>query len=329
MLIEREPDGTIRILAPAKVNLFLEVLGRRSDGFHEIETVLCPVSLFDELTFSLRQDPEIELEISLPKDVSWSEDASAELKGDEVAWQIPCGQDNLVHKAARAVQQRLGCKHGANIRLRKQIPASAGLGGGSSDAAAAVVAGLLAWNQWDRQLANKICSQIGSDVPFFLGSESQIGLAKASGRGEKCEAIPAQPALEMIITHPPVGCSTAEIYALCRPTAAPKQAQEIITACESGQFQKIGAALFNALQSPASQTTDWIDRQLSIFATHGAAFALMSGSGSSCFALLEHAESGKSICASAARTGIRRVYQVASWYGDAIERQIAQGGITQ
>ncbi len=314
MIIQRTRDG-VSISAPAKVNLFLEVLGKRSDGYHDVQTLLCPISLFDQLTLEPTDDSEITLRVELPSPLA-TPDSS------DMAWNIPTDEQNLVVRAVRLVQHALETPRGCRIQLRKAIPAAAGLGGGSSDAAAAVVAGLVAFGSWDRVLANKICAQVGSDVPFFLGHPSGMGLMQASGRGEICQFLPCRPNLELVVTHPPVGCSTKQVYQNYAERAEHRSQEEIVAACEDGQFQKIGAHLFNALQLPASLLTDWVDRQLRLFKQCGAAYALLSGSGSSCFALTNELDCRQKLLTECKKLGISRVYFVKSWYGDSIERQL-------
>ncbi len=317
MIIQRTADKII-VLAPAKVNLFLEVLGKRSDGYHEVQTVLCPISLFDRLSFEATEGGEVDFQLRLPDALSTNP-----LQRDDPAWNIPSDQRNLAVRGVRQVQQALGTRRGCRIELTKSIPAAAGLGGGSSDTAAAVVASLLGWDKWNRSLAHDICASIGSDIPFFLGDEQQIGLALATGRGEKCLQIAAQPPLEMLVTHPPIGCSTQQVYLNYVNTAKKHSFSEIVAACETGEPKKIGAELFNALQFPASGLTDWIDRQLKLFATCGAPLAAMSGSGSSCFALSSDSNCEARVRHAAAECGLLRVYSAKAWYGDSIEHQDA------
>lgn len=308
----------IDILAPAKLNLFLEVLGRREDGFHEIETVMCPISLCDRLTVELNASgPAIELDVILPEPSEFSEKYPA-----DAAWKVPSNEDNLVVTAARAVQAALGTQLGCHIRLEKRIPSGAGLGGGSSDAAAIIVACLKLWAQWDRRLATKVAAGLGSDIPFFLGNEERIGMALGTGRGEQCRVLSMEPALDFLMMHPPQGCPTGEIYAGYRSGADPRRSNEIIRACETGQFQKIGAELFNALQSVAARLNPWVDIQLALLRESGLNYSLMTGSGSSCFALLGSHERLAHLMEKANAAEIDRVYSVATWYAPSIEQQL-------
>jgi 4-diphosphocytidyl-2-C-methyl-D-erythritol kinase len=326
MIIKRIADKLV-LSAPAKVNLFLEVLGKRSDGYHEVQTLLCPISLFDQLTFEVRPGGQIEFQLQTPnaeQGLTQPSEPTSALPRPDPAWEIPSDDRNLVVRAVRQVQQALGTTLGCRIVLTKAIPAAAGLGGGSSDAAAAVVASLLGWrNAWDRQLATDICSALGSDVPFFLGDEHQIGLALATGRGESCQQLKHYPPLDLLLTHPAVGCSTQQVYLNYAKPAEVRGFCKIVAACESEEPKKIGAELFNALQFAASSLTDWIERQLQLFASCGAPHALMSGSGSSCFAVIDDASCVARVRQAAAECGLPRVYVAKAWYGDSIEHQEA------
>ncbi|QDV24822.1 4-(cytidine 5'-diphospho)-2-C-methyl-D-erythritol kinase [Aureliella helgolandensis] len=312
--------STIEIFAPAKVNLFLEVLGRREDGFHEIETVMCPISLYDRLLLEPTQSKAIALAVHHPSEAPESSEVS------DPAWNIPSDHRNLVVRAVEEVQLHLGTTQGAKITLHKQIPAAAGLGGGSSDAAAAVVASLLAWGQWDRSLAYAICAKLGSDIPFFLGDACRCGLALATGRGERCEFLPYQPSLNLLITHPPQGCDTAAIYAhyAAQQTlsqTAPASSSQMLTACAKGDQEMIGAALSNALQSSAVCLNGWIDRQLDLFRNCQVQYGLMSGSGSSCFALIDDRLQQQTLRERALKL-VPRVYSATACYHASVEQQL-------
>ena len=195
-------DGSVRIDTPAKLNLFLEVLGKRSDGYHELSTVMCPIDLWDRVEVCPRGDQQVVLELILPDRPSPADEA----------WNIPQNPTNLVVRAVELARSQLAISTGCHIRLEKNIPAAAGLGGASSDAAAAVVASLLLWSQWARRLASHLCAQLGSDLNFFLGSEAGFGLMHATGRGETTRLLPQQPPLAFWMTHPPRGCARVRYF---------------------------------------------------------------------------------------------------------------------
>ena len=317
----------VRVEAPAKLNLFLEVLGEREDGFHQIETLMCPISLCDHLLVeSVAKNDEITLELELP-DLAVFRKVSG---GDsDPAWKIPSGEENLVVRAVRRLRELSGCRDGIRIRLDKQIPAAAGLAGGSSDVAAALVACSHLWGCWDRDLITQICAELGSDIAFFLGDEKQIGMGLAQGRGEVCVQLESRPNLRFLVLHPPEGCPTGEIYQRYQSQGEPREFRKIVDACEVGQVRKIGAELFNALQFPASRYTSWIDRQLDFLRSNGFEFVLMSGSGSSCFGLFlsrellsPGSEEAEAFSQDAKELGIDRVYDVEAWYAPSIERQL-------
>lgn len=166
MIIQDGGIGQIRIGAPAKINVGLKILGRRPDNYHEIWTILQQIDLEDEIVL---QD-ELDLSFSLETDLTG----------------IPDNDDNLCMQAARLLRRETGTKRGAHIHLKKRIPAGAGLGGGSSDAAATLKALNQLWELgWDDNTLRKMASQLGSDVPFFISG----GCCIATGRGEKLQAI--------------------------------------------------------------------------------------------------------------------------------------------
>lgn len=345
-------SGRVSIEAPAKLNLFLEVLGRRADGFHEIETVMLPISICDRLVLERSDAPEIELSVTVPAanagapsargaaEVANAQSDRALLDGalldralldpplldpaqPDRAWLLPPAHNNLVVRAAEATRVALGVEAGCRISLEKHIPAAAGLGGGSSDAAATVVGCMHLWKRWDRRLATRICARLGSDVPFFLGSESGIGLMKATGRGEILTPIDGRPNLRMLVTHPPVGCATQEVYGLYDGSGDKATSARILDACQNGQSQKIGALLLNALQSPASRLNPWIQRQLALMADFGVESSLMTGSGSSCFGVVSSTFNFEAFRTLAATVGVERVYLANAWHADSVESQLA------
>jgi 4-diphosphocytidyl-2-C-methyl-D-erythritol kinase len=313
MLIDVK-GGLISVLAPAKLNLFLEVLGKRADGYHEIESLMCPVSLCDTLELRSTVEPELILDIELPA-------SEAQVENDP-AWDVPSDNRNLVFRAVKCVREHMNVQSGCRIRLKKSIPAAAGLGGGSSDAAAAVVAAMVAWGRWDRRLAARICSELGSDLNLFLGDENHIGLTLAKGRGEDCETLDISPALDFLVTHPPAGCSTSAVYANWRNSGSIRHSSELIEACRTENLDRIGALLFNALQASARTITPWIDNQLKYFQGNQFRYNAMTGSGSSCFALVTETYTMANVRRAANDAGLSRVYAVKSWTQPSIEEQV-------
>lgn len=176
------------ILAPAKINLTLHVLGKRPDGFHDLSTLMVPIDLADRLELTVGG---AEVRVRVP--------GRPELEGE----------GNLCAKAARAFSRRFGVEAGVEVVLHKEVPVAAGLGGGSSDAAAVlrVLAHLHGVDLSDPRLVEAALA-VGSDVPFFL----RCVPALARGRGERLEAAPALPTLHLLIVKPPFGVSAGEAY---------------------------------------------------------------------------------------------------------------------
>ncbi|MCS6995655.1 MAG: 4-(cytidine 5'-diphospho)-2-C-methyl-D-erythritol kinase [Casimicrobiaceae bacterium] len=239
----------LRLAAPAKLNLFLRVLGRRADGYHEIESLLVPVSLADLVEVESTTSGRIEL-IDPPEGLNEHNELSC--------------------RAARALAGLRRERLGARIRLRKRIPSGAGLGGGSSDAAAV----MLALNRlWDLRLPRpelmRIAVSLGADIPFFLGS----GPALVRGIGEMIEPV-SLPNAHWVIAYPGVAAPTAKVYAspLVRRDRAPL-ATRALPASLGG----------NDLQAAACSLVPEIEVLASALRTRGLE-ARMSGSGSALFA---------------------------------------------
>ena len=171
----------------AKVNLALEVLGKRADGYHEIATVLQAVDLFDRIVLG----------------------AADTLSLDTDDPDLPTDDGNLMMRAARLLQKAAGIEAGARIRLQKRIPVAAGLGGGSSDAAATLWGLNRLWKlRWPAARLRELAVELGMDVPFFLGP----GRAVATGRGEQLAALPGGGGYALVLVNPRVPLSTREVY---------------------------------------------------------------------------------------------------------------------
>ena len=192
--------GPLRIRTPAKVNLGLALVGTRSDGYHLLESVFAPIALWDEVELEVRSGAgEIALVCGPPLD--------PELP--EAVREVPTGPENLVWRAARLFCERSGFGASIRIGLRKGIPAGAGLGGGSSDAAA-VLLGLaeLAGRSIDTGELAKWALALGADVPFFLSP----GAALVTGIGERIERLTAVPELALVLVNPGKTLATADVY---------------------------------------------------------------------------------------------------------------------
>ncbi len=258
------PAGTnARIIsAPAKVNLYLELLRKRTDGYHDIATLMSTVNLYDTLEIQAQPNADIQFTCSAPA--------------------IPTGPTNLVVRAALELQSASETKHGASIHLTKRIPHEAGLGGGSSDAAATLAALNALWKlNLTRRELEPIAAKIGSDVPFFLYG----GAAWCTGRGEIVEPLPSCQPLHLVIVKPAVGLSTAEVYRNVQLQDVPQTGDAIRTAFSNRGSEAIAGQLFNRLQSPAFGLQPLVATLYEQLNTCGPLGCLLSGSGSSLFAL--------------------------------------------
>jgi 4-diphosphocytidyl-2-C-methyl-D-erythritol kinase len=262
----REPAGNgpsaVTVWAPAKVNLFLEVIGKRADGYHELRTLMVTVSLYDTLTFSLA--PTGSIRLSCP-----GVDLSA-------------GPENLIVRAADHLRRHTGHDAGADVVLTKRIPLAAGLAGGSTDAAATLVGLNRLWGLGlGRNELATMAADLGSDVAFFLDPPC----AWCTGRGEVVERWPLGARLHLVLVAPPFGLSTAEVYRNLTAPAQPLSGDEMKAAVRAGDVAAIGRFLHNRLQEPAErlrpELADWLDRLTKL----EPAGCLMSGSGSTLFAL--------------------------------------------
>jgi 4-diphosphocytidyl-2-C-methyl-D-erythritol kinase len=254
--------GVIRLYAPAKINLSLEVIGKRADGYHDVRTVLQAVDLADELTFELADD------VRLVVDPSRS---------------VPV-EGNLVLRAANALRDAIGTKAGAQIVLRKRIPVAAGLGGGSSDAAATLLGLRSLWApDFPDGDIYRIATGLGSDVPFFIRGGTALG----RGRGDALEMLPLpleRHAIIMTVPEAQNGDKTARMYGLLGPAnfTDGTRTDELARRIRAGESLKGG--LFNAFEPVASQAYRWYNDSYGLFSGFGGRI-MLTGAGPSLFRL--------------------------------------------
>jgi len=250
--------------------LLLNVLGKRADNFHELETVLQPLPLCDELELE-RGGKGIQLTCSEPA--------------------LPADSSNLVHRAAAAFLERARINEGVSIHLEKRIPLAAGLGGGSANAAH-TLAGLnaLFGQPLSASQLNGIAAALGSDIPFFLQDKPAL----ATGRGERIAPLEPFPALRgscVFLVYPGFGISTAWAYqALAKYPEAlngrPGRAQNLVALLQKGDLNAAAGGFYNSLEAPALAKYPLLALFQEFLRTHGALAALMSGSGSTTFGLV-------------------------------------------
>ena len=285
MLVRIAADR-VEVQAPAKINLFLEILAKRPDGYHEIETLMSPIGLYDSLSFRPTESADILLDARWAAGTGLCHSGGVQQLGD-----LPPAEKNIVHQAASLLQERSGCERGAEIRLAKRIPSAAGLGGASSDAAAVLVAANIAWKlDWPRERLMELAAELGSDIPFFLGRGSAI----CRGRGERIENTgPIH--LHVVVARPPVGLSTSQVYKHCRPPSTPVGVHKLQSGLRNGNWKEIKSALVNRLEEPAAQLTPWIGLLRKEFVSAGRIAQQMSGSGSSYFGICKNARHARCV----------------------------------
>jgi len=262
----------MEILAPAKINLSLRVLGQRADGFHEIETLMAGVGLYDRL------------------DVRLGPPGPGRVECDTEG--VPTGPENLVMKAAAAFFQATGIEGSALVRLEKHIPHGAGLGGGSSDAAATLVAlNALCGTGLSVEALERIAATFGSDTAWFVRARP----AWCRGRGEVLAEAAPLPCARVLLLKPPFGVPTPWAYRAWGEMGGP-----------AGGTRELGwVSLRNDLEPPVFRKylllgalKEWLESR------EGVVGALMSGSGSTVFAVLgDEAEGGDLVAAARARFG--------------------------
>ncbi len=247
----------------AKVNLYLSVTGRRSDGYHELDSLVVFAGLGDHLDFA----PADRLELKL---------------AGPFAAALPAGADNLVMRAAEALAREAGVAPGARIRLTKRLPAAAGLGGGSADAAATLEGLTELWGLTlaARDLA-KLAAGLGADVPVCLYGRPAL----IRGFGEIIERPPPLPPAWLVLVNPGVGLSTAKVFGARQGAFTPAEAWGGLAA-DLDELAARLAARKNDLQAPARRLAPEIDRVLAALGEQdGSLLARMSGSGATCFGL--------------------------------------------
>ncbi len=305
----RQTAGGVEVLAPAKVNLFLEVLARRSDGFHEIETLMVPISLWDTLTFRKESNGHLTLKCQWAGGLEKPASPNAAYSSVALWEKLPEGNDNVAIRAVDLLRKRAGISAGATLQLVKRIPSAAGLGGGSSDAAAALIAANLGWKLgWPVDRLSQLAAEIGSDVPFFLG----CGPALCQGRGEQVRAMAGFYSLDLVVVCPPEGLSTAAVYRACQPAERPRRADPLVIALASGDRRSLPTLIYNRLTPAAEQLSPWIGHLRSEFANLGCVAAQMSGSGTSYFGIFRHARHARRAAACLRGRGFDRAYAVRS-----------------
>ncbi|MTE22820.1 4-(cytidine 5'-diphospho)-2-C-methyl-D-erythritol kinase [Microbacterium sp. ZXX196] len=298
-------DG-VRVRAPGKINLFLEVGALQPDGYHELATAFQAVSLYEDLVATPSDDFTIE--------VSGTVDVSG----------VPTDDRNLALRAARLLAAETGHPGGVHLDVRKEVPVAGGMGGGSADAAAALVACDALWGTGlsMRQL-HALGARLGADVPFAL----QGGTAVGSGRGDRLSPALARGRFEWVIVPNPDGLSTPEVYAeldrqregggavVPAPAEVPVVDPDVLHALVAGDARRLAGALANDLQAPALRMRRDLAEVLDLGEREGALAGIVSGSGPTLAFLAESAEDARGLQQMFARRGHEALHVSAPAHG--------------
>jgi 4-diphosphocytidyl-2-C-methyl-D-erythritol kinase len=292
-VISPQPSpATIIVIAPAKINLILRILDRRPDGFHNLWSIMQTVALDDEIEIQLRADRQ-----------------DIHLRCDAV--QLAADQSNLVYRAATAVLARAQQSIGLDIGLRKRIPMGAGLGGGSSDAAATIIGlNLLLQLEWSPTQMAEVGYSLGSDVPFFLFAPSSF----VAGRGETVRPVVIEGRRWVVLVNPGFGVDTKWAYqelAATRTAVTPlSSAHRKLDRQSRVSWTELVAAAENDFEAPVFSAHEKLREIKQSLQEHGAEIALLSGSGATVFGVF--ADEGRARLAEAhfMRDNIMKVFVI-------------------
>lgn len=283
----------INLKALAKINIGLDVLRRREDGYHEVRMIMQTINLFDKIQMKIRKDGEIMVKTNL--------------------YYLPTNENNLVYKAAKLLKDEFQIKEGVEIELRKHIPVAAGMAGGSSDAAAVLYGmnRIFALGLSKKQLMERGV-KIGADVPYCL----MRGTALAEGIGEELTALTPMPKCPILIAKPGISVSTRFVYenlVLDENTRHPN-IDQLISDIRAGELRDIADHMGNVLESVTIPKYPIIDELKQIMLNHGAMNAMMSGSGPTVFGMFESQVQAKKAYAEIRRKKLAKQLYVTGIY---------------
>lgn len=249
----------ITYTSPCKFNLFLDVIDRRADGFHEVVTIIEPLSLSDRLHL---------------RETSGKMEVYTDHPG------IPDGPDNIVYQAAQLIREEAGVKRGVVIRIEKRVPAAAGLGGGSANAARTLLRLNELWElNLSRQTMVRLSAKLGSDVPFFLNPTTSL----CRGRGEESTPLPPTPNFWSVLINPGFPISTRWAYEqleVSGPRPPHQNLEIIIDALKRSDLSTLGNSLYNIFQEVLEPRIPRLHEILDFFRNNNTLGTILSGSGS-------------------------------------------------
>ena len=256
----------INLRAYGKINLSLDITGKREDGYHMVRMVMQTVDIYDKLYMEMTEEPDIKLTTNIPF--------------------VPCDSSNIVYKAVDLIRREYDIKEGVFIKLRKAIPVSAGMGGGSADAAAALKGMNRLFNlKISREKLKEYGAILGADVPYLIDG----GTALCEGIGEVLTQITPPPASKLLIVKPKAGASTRHVYEAydSKERTYHPDTDAMISAFETGDLRAVAASLGNVLEEVTAAECPLIKYIEKKMLEGGALGAIMSGSGTSVFGLFE------------------------------------------
>lgn len=284
------------VYAPAKLNLYLDVLEKRSDGYHDIETLFEKIDLKDEISIA-KKDKGIDVRV-------------------EPSAACPSGKDNIVYKALQTLFNKTGSNAGLEVVIKKRIPVSAGLGGGSSDAAAvlrAVNEGFKLGLSFETLFS--IAGEIGKDVPFFMLDQS---FAVGTGSGEALEALDEDSSFSHLVIKPAISIPTAEMYKRLERRAINKKKgglKEITSAIRKNDIELLSKAYYNIFESVLGDYKRHIDEAKALLFKAGAGPGFLSGSGPSVFCTVKDRKEAAEILGKISNAGSAKIFLATTYKG--------------
>ncbi len=258
----------MNVTAPAKINLYLKVINKCEDGYHNIETLFERISILDHISVEISENDSTSIECDHP--------------------QVPTGPDSLLSKTVESFKKAAGIKHNFNISLKKTIPIGAGLGGGSSDAAA-VLNGLneITGYPLEKKVLMKIGGELGADIPFFITNHK---MATGTGRGDVITKVENVPDVWHILINPPFEVSTRDVYSKVVPFGLTKSRgidRMVTDFLKGGDIEAIGRNLHNDLQDIVLEEYPVLKKVVLEIKKTGASGVLLSGSGPTVFGVFD------------------------------------------
>ena len=285
----------MRLRALAKINLGLDVVGKRDDGYHEVRMIMQTIQMYDVLEIEKKKEPGIVLTTNIPY--------------------VPTDERNLVYKAAKMLMDEFDIKEGLTMNLEKFIPVAAGMAGGSSDAAAAFVGVNRLFGLSEEEL-KKRAVKVGADVPYCV----MRGTALAEGIGEKLTRLPRVPHCYVLVGKPGVNVSTKTAYEnlkLDDPAVVHPDIDGMVTAVRNGDLDGMISRMGNVFEPGIISKYPVIQEIKDLMESNGARKAMMSGSGPTVFGLFEDGETAKRALREMKRSGLAKQVYLTSIYNNA------------